>query len=334
MAYWEFDFPTKTFTFNDRFYALYGTTADCEGGYRMSGELYTREFVHPDDTGVVAHEIEKSITSDPGRLYEMEHRIVRRDGEVRHIVVRYRTSMDRNGQTIKNYGVNQDITERKQAEDALKESEDKYRTILENMQDMFYRTDLNGKITMISPAGVRLAGYDSPDDLIGMDAALMYADPEKREQLISDLKENRSVFNYPVTLQVRDGSVRYVTTSSHFYSDAGGTVRGVEGLIHDITGLRLAEDALRESEKRYRDMFELNNAVMMLLNPETGSIVDVNSAAIRYYGYSRDEFARLVITDINTADPGIIMKDLSRAVENPSNIHLPAPEKERGDPQC
>jgi PAS domain S-box-containing protein len=331
MAYWEFDLPTKTFTFNDRFYALYGTTADREGGYRMSGELYTRAFVHPDDTGVVAYEIEKSITSDMGRLYEMEHRIVRRDGEVRHIVVRYRTSLDRNGQTIKNYGVNQDITERKRAEDALKVSEDKYRTILENMQDLFYRTDLVGKITMISPAGARLAGYESPDDLIGMDSAVLYADPENRQQLIADLKENRSVFNYPVTLHVRDGSVRYVTTSSHFYSDAGGTVRGVEGLIHDITGLRLAEDALRESEKRYRDMFELNNAVMLILNPDTGSIVDANSAAIHYYGYSWDEITHLVIPDINITDPAIIKKEMSRAVENPGTIFTFRHRKKNGE---
>jgi PAS domain S-box-containing protein len=148
------------------------------------------------------------------------------------------------------FSVMRDISERKRAEEALKESEENYRTIIENMQDLFYRTDLTGKITMISPSGVRFAGYDSPDELIGMDAAAMYVEPEKREELLSAIKENGSVADYPITLQTRDGSIRYATTSSHFYRDARGTIVGVEGIIHDITGLRQARDALWVANKK------------------------------------------------------------------------------------
>ncbi len=133
---------------------------------------------------------------------------------------------------------------------ALKESEEKYRSILENMQDLFYRTDIQGKITMLSPSGARLAGYDSTDELIGMDAASLYAEPEKRKQLLSALAEKGEVSNYPITLKIRDGSLRYVTTSSHFYRDAQGTVLGVEGIIHDMTELRQATDALQVANKK------------------------------------------------------------------------------------
>ncbi|MFA4850168.1 MAG: PAS domain S-box protein [Methanoregula sp.] len=148
------------------------------------------------------------------------------------------------------FSVMQDFSEQKKAEDALKESEGKYRAILENMQDLFYRTDMQGKITMLSPVGARLAGYDSTDDMIGMDAASMYAEPEKRNQLLSAITENGEVSNYPITLKVRDGSLRYVTTSSHFYRDTHGTVLGVEGIIHDMTGLRQATDALQVANKK------------------------------------------------------------------------------------
>ena len=90
-----------------------------------SAELYAREFVYPDDSGVVASEIDKSMkTSDPGYFSEIEHRIVRRDGEVRHIVVRYRITKDGNGKTIKTNGVNQDITDRKVAEELQQASHD------------------------------------------------------------------------------------------------------------------------------------------------------------------------------------------------------------------
>ncbi|MDD4138125.1 MAG: PAS domain S-box protein [Methanoregula sp.] len=143
-----------------------------------------------------------------------------------------------------------DISERKRAEDALKESEEKYRTILENMQDLFYRTDLNGKITMMSPAGARFSGYDSVEDMIGLDAASMYAEPEKRNDILRALAEKGSVTDYPLILKVRDGSIRYATTNSHFFRDQNGKIVGTEGIIHDVTGLRKAKDALRMANKK------------------------------------------------------------------------------------
>ena len=148
------------------------------------------------------------------------------------------------------FSVMRDISERRQAEEALKESEEKYRSILENMQDLFYRADLKGTITMISPAGARFAGYDSPDEMVGMDAADIYADPEIREQFYTALVENGSVSEYPLRLKVRNGSIRYVTSNSHFFSNAQGKIMGVEGIMHDITSLRQAEDALRMANNK------------------------------------------------------------------------------------
>jgi len=156
------------------------------------------------------------------------------------------------GQVTGSVHVLHDITKRKATEEALKESEEKYRTILENMQDLFYRTDLKGKITMISPSGARLSGYDSPDDLIGMDAAAMYAEPEKRNQILSLLEEKGIVSNYPIILKTRDGSIRYAVASSHLYRDAQGTILGVEGVIHDITSQRQAEDSLLMVNKKLK----------------------------------------------------------------------------------
>jgi len=133
---------------------------------------------------------------------------------------------------------------------ALKESEEKYRTILENMQDLFYRTDLKGKITMMSPSGARFIGYNSSDDLIGMDIATLYENPETRHEFMSALEVKGAVSDYPLSLKVRDGSIRYATASCHLYRDAKGTILGVEGVIHDITSLRQAEDALRMANNK------------------------------------------------------------------------------------
>jgi PAS domain S-box-containing protein len=132
----------------------------------------------------------------------------------------------------------------------LRESEEKYRMIIEDMQDMFYRTDLEGRITMISPAGVKLAGYASLDEMIGLNAQDMYVDPDERERLLFAVAETGEITGYPLQLRRRDGSIRFVTTSSHFIHDAQGAVVGLEGIIHDITDLRQAEDALSIANKK------------------------------------------------------------------------------------
>jgi two-component sensor histidine kinase len=100
---------------------MYGTTAEREGGYEMPAEVYAREFVHPDEINVVADEVNKAITTtDPDYVSQVEHRIIRRDGEIRHIIVRIAITKDANGRTIKTHGANQDITELKNIEEKLK----------------------------------------------------------------------------------------------------------------------------------------------------------------------------------------------------------------------
>ena len=144
----------------------------------------------------------------------------------------------------------QNITERKQIEGALRESEEKYRTIIESMEDLFYRIDLDGIITMISPSGPALAGYGSLEEMIGVDALDIYADPLEREKFLAALRANGAVRGYPLDLKMKDGTLKYVTVSSHFFTDAEGSVLGVEGIIHDVTDLRLAEQALRQANRQ------------------------------------------------------------------------------------
>jgi len=118
LAAWEYDSETNFFTFNDRFFALYGTTAGLEGGYQMTPDRYIREFVHPNDFEIVRSEVGKVMdTTNPSYISHLEHRIIRRDGSTRSISVRVAVTRDSSGKPIKTHGVNQDITERKDAEE-------------------------------------------------------------------------------------------------------------------------------------------------------------------------------------------------------------------------
>ncbi len=117
---WEYDVQRDEFTFNDNFYALFRTTAKEMGGYIMSSQDYANTFIHPDDRFMVASEIKKALeTSDPFFVRKLEHRIVYADGEPGFITVRYFVVKDKNGKTVKTYGINQDITQRIQTQEAL-----------------------------------------------------------------------------------------------------------------------------------------------------------------------------------------------------------------------
>lgn len=125
LAYWEYDVRSETYLFNDRFYALYGTTADREGGYMVPSSRYIRDFVHPDDAELVIRTFMESehAVDDGCMLKHYVHRIVRRDGGVRFVTVSCCRVDD--GKTMKVFGVNQDVTGLKMAEDDLRKANEK-----------------------------------------------------------------------------------------------------------------------------------------------------------------------------------------------------------------
>ena len=107
-----------------------------EGGYKMSSEAYARKFIPPEDSDIVANETVKALeTDDPNYLQNFDHKIIRRDGEERYISVRFGIIKDSKGRTIKTYGANQDITERKKAEEALIETKNEKSKILEILNE-------------------------------------------------------------------------------------------------------------------------------------------------------------------------------------------------------
>ncbi len=117
LGYWEFDVAENMFNFDDHFYAIFQTSAEQVGGYKMSPARYAELFLHPDDRSIVAAEIKNALeTTDPHYSCQLEHRIIYADGEIGYISVRFFVVKDDQGRTIKTYGANQDITERKQAE--------------------------------------------------------------------------------------------------------------------------------------------------------------------------------------------------------------------------
>jgi PAS domain S-box-containing protein len=118
---WEYDVAKDEFIFNDQFYAIFKTTAAEVGGYTLSSAEYAKRFVHPDDLHLVGDETRQAVeTSDPHFNRTLEHRMFYADGTPGFISVRFFIQKDAEGKTVKTYGVNQDITDRKRAEEELR----------------------------------------------------------------------------------------------------------------------------------------------------------------------------------------------------------------------
>ena len=163
---WKYDPTTNLFEFCDEFYAIYGTSTAREGRF-MSPDAYTSQFVHPDDASMVQAEIDKALSS-PERHYSfrMEHRIIRRDGEVRIIVVLANIIKDEFGKVLKYYGADQDITERIAAEEKIKRQNGYLTSLHEISIGLLNRLDVDDLLKTIVNHACALFG--SPDGFVAV----------------------------------------------------------------------------------------------------------------------------------------------------------------------
>jgi len=126
LVQWEYDVSSGMFIFDDQFYSLYGTTAGNEGGVLMSAEEYANKFLPREEHAIVKAAIKQTIKSS---INQLEHRIIRGDGEERFVVVRGAVIRDKDGRAVKIQGANQDITERKRAQEQLKRKKELLETL-------------------------------------------------------------------------------------------------------------------------------------------------------------------------------------------------------------
>ena len=142
-----------------------------------------------------------------------------------------------------------DITERKLAEEALRVSETKYRRILETLEDVYYQTDPQGIITVVSPSSRRLAGWE-PEELLGRPVADVYVDPHARERLLAVLAQDRYVKDYELLLKRRDGGTLSVSVGAQILMDEEGRITGVSGTLRDISERKRGEEKLIETNRK------------------------------------------------------------------------------------
>jgi len=151
---------------------------------------------------------------------------------------------------------------RQKAEEDLRWSERKYRDILKNIQDVFYRSDREGNLIMASPSWAYLLGYDSLEECYGRNIATdFYQRPEDRRRLHEIVYRTGTIQDYEVELKKKDGSSLFVSTNSHLYYNDAGDIAGIEGIFRDITDKKLAEKNLVQANEELNAANEQLTAV-------------------------------------------------------------------------
>jgi PAS domain S-box-containing protein len=242
----------------------------------------------------------------------------KRDGTPIWVHLNARSINDAEGRTLYYDGFAHDITERRRAEDARRESEERYRELFENANDFVYTNDLEWNFTSVNKAGEEIIGY-TRDEVRKMNVVQVVA-PEHREKarlmLERKLAGNDTTF-YEVEVVARDGRRVPLEVNSRLILDKEGRAVGVQGIGRDITERKAAERALRASEERFRAFSENSTDAIVVLAAD-GSLIYDNPSNNRPLGYTPGELMGVsVLTIIHPEDLPRFQQLFSEAVTRP-----------------
>ena len=189
--------------------------------------------------------------------------------------------------------------ELKFSQERIKQDEEKYREIIENIQECYYRTDLEGTLVLVNPSGAVLLGYSSVSDLQGKNiATTLYLNPEDSKLFLAEIDKTGSVSNYEILLKKQDGTPVTILTNSHKYYDTDGKYLGIEGIFRDISERKRAEAALRASEDKFSKTFQSTPDLILLTSIPEGKILEVNESVQRITGYTQEEVQGRTIDEL------------------------------------
>ncbi len=240
------------------------------------------ELIHPEDRDATLAEVAKQIAG--GVTFGFVNRYRCKNGSYRWFDWVATPAVNR----AMLFAAARDITDRKEAEEALRESEGKYRSVIENMQDAFFHVDREGRFVLVSPSAVSLFGFSSVEEMIGTSAVDLYLKPEEISRLLKDLKVSGHVYDREVEARRRDGSGIRVSMNIQYVRDEKGSVIGTEGVVRDITERMRVEEGLREKDAWLR--LAVNVAGVGLWDWDlTTSTVHYSREWKAQLGYAEDE---------------------------------------------
>jgi PAS domain S-box-containing protein len=221
-----------------------------------------------------------------GFLSRLEFNMRRKDGTIFPTENSVVPLKDEQGRLVGWVSVVRDITERKRAEEALRESEERYRTILENIEDGYYEVDLPGDLTFFNDSLCKMLGY-SRDEMIGM-SNKQYTDEESREKLFQAFNKvyrtGQPTKGFDWEVIRKDGAKVFGEVSVSLIKDSKGQPIGFRGIARDVTERKQAEKALLAEKQRFQILLE-NAPFGMILIDREGNFKYINHKFKEMFGY-------------------------------------------------
>lgn len=227
------------------------------------------EYIHKDKHG-------KNLVLDIGAFP-----MINLDGEVENVVE-----------------IQQDITERKRAQEALYESEEKYRSLVKNVKLGIFRSTPGptGKFLEVNPAMEKITGY-TREELLKINVCELFMNPEEREPILEETAMAEGTVTKELNFKKKDGTGIVVSDTKAAVTDNTGKILYFDGILEDITQRKQAEEELRESEERYRALFESTYDIVQSVAPD-GHFIFVNTAWLKILGYTEAELPGMKLFDI------------------------------------
>ena len=248
VGYWRYDTAARKFSWSDHMFRIYGL--DPASGPPSLDSLI--DYCHPDDRAkLLAHQQDQI---GKGLDTEVDVRIVRTDGEVRHVVSRSSVQLDERGVTVARFGALTDITDIKRAEEAANESEKRYRFMAEYAPDMISRTKAGGEIVYVSPSSVRVLGY-TPEEMRFLNPTDM-VHPEDFEWVIAAftrlIEQRLERLEEPLCYRARHKDGHWIWIEANpiqIFSDDGATAEFID-IVRDVTQTKEFEAELEEARSQ------------------------------------------------------------------------------------
>jgi PAS domain S-box-containing protein len=279
---------------NDRHWTMLFVNEACEPltGYRPDQLLHNtkisfNEIIHPDDRVAVRRDVINSIEN--GRRFELEYRIVTKSGAVKWVWERGIQGDLNSDKGAKLEGVIHDISERKQTEVALRNSEQRFWTLVESAPMALYETDSQGSCVYVNKMWRQLAGISLKDALgDGWQNGLYKDDRSRIFELWNKYAKQQKPWSMEYRFCTPDGKISWVIGHATALRDADGLVTGYLGANVDVTEHKMAEHKLQQSEEYFRTLIENSSDVIAILNKE-GIIIFESPSHKRVLGYNQDE---------------------------------------------
>lgn len=305
---WVYHPKTSTLRWTSVTYDIFGID-----GSVKPGPYDAIEYFHPENRVAVEAAFRQALRD--GTPYDFDLQITRPDGGTIWLSASGRAVM-RDGAVDYLYGSFQNIDERKRNELALIESESRYRSIFDNISDVYFRSDVNGILTEITPSIFVHSGYPR-EEILNRPVSHFYYSEENFRAVNRLLLKDGRVSDFKIRLKTKDGEEVYTSVNATLTYDEKGKMNGVEGVLRNvidrIRNERMSEERVRRFRATFNSSFQL--AAMLNLN---GVITDINNNAIKFSRSDSiirlsvvlgDGFTRFSVQDFGV---GMSMEKMSR----------------------